>query len=70
MTEEHCAKCKTPTLPMDEPVVVKKIRARMRLLRYECSKCNWVWANELQRKLNEHEYNKTFELLNIPDGWA
>ena len=55
---EKCPKCDSPTRPTDNRVFVDAQEGYFGFWRYECETCHWVWANDAQRKHNEHQANK------------
>ena len=59
---EHCPKCNASTFPTDK-VVVYQEKVPVRVWRYECV-CGWSWANDMQRKHNDHEYSKMHKAIN------
>lgn len=61
---ENCPKCNTPAMPTDK-VVVYSERVPVRVWRYECV-CGWTWANDMQRKHNDKEYDKMYKAINHP----
>jgi len=63
---ENCPECGKATFPTDKLVVVKDKavgKLPLRLWRYVCE-CGWSWANLLQRKHNDHEYNRMWKSIN------
>ena len=69
---EDCPRCKSQSMPVDSPVACDYQYGTfpVRMWRYECPKCNWTWANEAQRKHNEHEYYKQRKRAHQSTGWG
>ena len=59
----ECPECQTLTLPHDKVLEVPTPMGRipLRVWRYSCE-CGWTWANELQRRHNDHEYDKALRV--------
>lgn len=55
-----CPECATPTPPTDRAVPVDSPYGTfpVRLWRYVCQSCPWVWANDAQREHNDAEYRR------------
>ena len=66
---ESCPKCKADTHPTDASVHVKTKQVYVSFWRYNCPGCNWVWANEAQRKHNQKVWDKAHAFLS-GRGWA
>lgn len=56
---ENCSHCHTSVSPTDTAVAVDTRWGTIpvKVWRYVCA-CGHVWANEAQRKHNDHEYHK------------
>lgn len=63
---ECCPKCSTMTFPNDKAIQYTSsyVDFFVRIWKYNCEECGWVWANELQRKHNEKEYVKRLNATN------
>ncbi len=67
---EDCPKCKHQCFPNDRPVVYRESWGdfAVRIWNYECPKCEWTWANEMQRKHNGKEYSKQYKKAKYQSG--
>lgn len=67
---EDCPKCKQQCFPNDKPVVYTEGWGDfvVRIWNYECPKCQWTWANALQRDRNAQEYNKQYKIAKFQSG--
>jgi transposase-like protein len=69
--EDRCPRCGTANMPTDEPIFLdhKFGRYYIKFWRYECSDCEYIFANDLQRTHNEREYYRKLKIVNNPGGW-
>lgn len=68
---ENCPKCNTECMPNDAPVTYTGIDFDFTIpvWNYECSQCDWTWANESQRAHNRMEYYKKYENSKYNNAW-
>lgn len=57
---ENCPKCNTECMPNDNAVQFFAGWGdfMVRIWNYDCTHCDWTWANEMQRRHNNQEYHK------------
>ena len=65
----QCKKCDTKTTPKQDFVHIKTIPGHVKMERYICEKCNWVWATDDQRKYNNVNYHETIKVM-TQRGWS
>lgn len=61
---QSCPECGKYTVPSDLPAVKydEAIDFYVRLRRYVCKKCGWIWATAKMREHNAGEYAKRKQL--------
>lgn len=67
---EFCPKCSTMTFPNDRAIQYTEnyVDFFVRIWKYSCAECGWVWANLKQREHNAVEHNKRRRLAHDIDS--
>lgn len=55
---EKCPQCKTDTLPETAYPFIEQYSTAFEQWKYQCPKCDAVWANEAQRALNAQAFHR------------
>lgn len=57
-----CPACEGTSEPTDSAVPIEGESFVLKLWRYVCGHCGYIWANDAQRKHNEQEYRRKRKL--------
>lgn len=69
---EACPRCNIECMPNDAPVTYTGIDFdfTVRVWNYDCSHCDYTWANEAQRAHNRAEYHKKYKNSRYNTAWT